>query len=427
MYDLAIIGAGWAGFNACLRAKELGVKVCLIDTGIGGTCLNRGCIPTKALIQSAKIYALLKKSSGFGIEQDNLRINFSKIQERKNKIIQQLMLGMQSRLNGIDFIKSRAEIISAQEIKVDTGIIKTKFILIATGSRSVELPGLKCDALKIITSDQILALEQIPSSLLIIGGGVIGCEFASLFSALGSQVTIVEKLPQLLPGEDKEVAKRIEVIFKKKGIRVNTNADAALMDLNVFTWVLVCVGRTPEITGLGLERLKVSLEKNRVVVNDYLQTSVSNIYAAGDCTAQVMLAHFAAYQGRLAVENMFAQHSQGLGNPVIPACIFTDPEIASVGLNEEKALLAGLPIQVHKFDFLGSAMARIIDETEGFIKIISHRQTEEIIGATIIGPKATELIATLSVAVWAHLKVSQIRAMIFAHPTLSESLHDSMH
>jgi dihydrolipoamide dehydrogenase len=469
MYDLSVIGAGWAGFNACLRAKELGLKACLIEAEqIGGTCLNRGCIPTKALIQSAKIYSLVKKSSGFGIELDNPRINFSKIQERKDKIVRQLAQGMQNRLSGIDFIKSAARIISPNDIKVDGQAIKTKFMLIATGSLPVELPGLKFDSVKIINSDTALALEEVPQSLLIIGGGVIGCEFAGLFSTLGSRVAIAEKMPHLLPGEDEEIARKIEVIFKKKGIKVNTDTDASTLDLNSYAKILVCVGRAPNIAGLGLDELGVKLEKDRVVVNDYLETGVADIYAAGDCAALVMLAHYAAYQGVMAVENMVAKHTHKLqnnglasdcqshklqnnglasdcqshklqnnglasdcqshkaDNPVIPSCIFTDPEIASVGANEEKALAAGLAIKVHKFDFLGSGMARIIEEAEGFIKIISNQKTQEIIGATIIGPKATELIAILTVAVSARLKVSQIRAMIFAHPTLSESVRESL-
>jgi len=426
-YDLAVIGAGWAGFNACLKAKKMGLKPCLIEAAqIGGTCLNRGCIPTKALIQSAKIYALLNKSSNFGIENSGLRVDFTKIQERKNKIIRQLSEGMLGCLSGIDFIQSRAEITAPNKIKVEGREIESKFILIATGSRSVELPGLPFDGKKIFTSDQILALTEIPASLLIVGGGVIGCEFASLFATLGSQVTIVEKLPFLLPGEDKEATKKIEVVFKKKGIKVNTGADALKIDLNVFTHVLVCVGRVPETGGLGLEKIGVKLERGKIIVDDYLQSSVANIYAAGDCTGRLMLAHFAAYQGELAVDNIVVAQSRRLGELAVPACIFTDPEIASVGLNEEKALQAGLNIQVHKFDFLGSGMARIMDETTGFIKIISNRQTDEVIGATIIGPKATELIAILTEAVWARLKISQMRQMIFAHPTLAESLHESI-
>ncbi|MFA5349955.1 MAG: dihydrolipoyl dehydrogenase [Candidatus Omnitrophota bacterium] len=427
MYDLVVIGAGWAGFNAALRARESGLKVCLIECGqIGGTCLNRGCIPTKALIASAKTYSLVKKSSSFGVESDNPRFNFNKIQERKNKLIWGLAQGMQSRLSGIDFIKSDAEIIPGNEIKVDGRILSAKFILISTGSRPVELAQLKFEAPKIISSDEILLLPSVPRSLLVIGGGVIGCEFASLFSALGTEVSILEKLPMLLPGEDKEVARKIEVVFKKKGIKVYTNADLSAVDLNIYDKILVCVGREPNISGLGLEGLSIKLEKKGIAVDDYLRTSVANIYAAGDCTGKVMLAHYAAYQGIVAVKNMISDNKYKADNPVVPACVFCDPEIASVGLNEERASAAGFSIKVHRFDFRASAMARIIDEPEGFIKIISRQDTEEIIGGCIIGPKATELIAILTTAVSSHLKASQIREIIFAHPTLSESLGESI-
>ncbi|MDP3041380.1 MAG: dihydrolipoyl dehydrogenase [Candidatus Omnitrophota bacterium] len=443
MYDLAVIGAGWAGFNAALRAKELGLAVCLIDSNqIGGTCLNYGCIPTKTLIACAKVFSLAKRSSNFGIELDNLRVNLSAIQEKKDKVIRQLAQGMQSRLSGVDFIKSPAKIISTREIKVDGRIINAKFILIATGSLPIQLPELKfdgstsltinpeqgrrIDGKKIISSDEALALSEIPQSLLVIGGGVIGCEFASLFSILGAEVTIAEKMPLLLPSEDRDVARKIEVIFKKKGIKVVTGADVSILELENYSKVLVCVGRAPNTQGLGLEDLGVQLKNNWIAVDDYLQSSLDNIYAAGDCTGKVMLAHYAAYQGVMAVQNMASGNRQKADNLVIPACIFTEPQIASVGVKEEDALVCGCQIKVHKFDFRASAMAQIIDETEGFVKIISNQETGQIIGASIVGPQATELIAVLAVAISSHLTVSEVGAMIFAHPTFSESLHETL-
>ena len=427
MYDLAIIGAGWAGFNAALRAKELGLKVCLIDSHqIGGTCLNYGCIPTKTLIACAKIFSIAKRSSDFGIEVDNPRLNLATIQEKKNKVISHLAQGMQSKLSGIDFINSRAQIISTQEIKVDGRLISAKFILIASGSSAVELPDLKFDGKKIISSNEALALSEIPKSLLVVGGGVIGCEFASLFSILGSQVTIAEKMPCLLPTEDRDVARKIEVIFNKKGIKVVTNADISSFNLENYSKVLVCVGRAPLTLGLGLEDLGVELKNKRIAVDEYLKSSRDNIYAAGDCTAKVMLAHYAAYQGVMAVNNMFSDKRQKADNLVVPVCIFTEPQIASVGLNQEGALGAGLKIKVHKFDFRASAMARIIDEVDGFVKIISNQENGQIIGASIIGPQATELISTLVVAISAGLTINQVRGMIFAHPTFSECLHETL-
>jgi len=427
-YDLAIIGAGWAGFNAAIRAKELGLKVALIEKEqIGGTCLNRGCIPTKTLIQSAKVYSLAKKSKTFGIETPSPQINFSEIQIRKDKIIEQLRKGMESMLKGIDFLKGEAQIVSRNTLKIGQGQINTKFILIATGSKPLELGGLKFDGKKIISSDEILNLKQIPKSLLIIGGGVIGCEFASLFSTLGSEVSIVEKMPQLLPGEDREIAKKLETVFKKKGIKINTNTDATTQDLTNYELVLLCIGRIPKIENLDLEKIGLKLEKNKILVDGYLKTDISNIYAAGDCTGQVCLAHFAAYQGRVACENI--ANPCGLkqaNNYNVPNCIFTDPEIASVGLNEEAARNQGMDIKINKFDFLGSGMARILDETDGFIKIISDNKTGQILGSSIIGPRATELIGILTIAISSRLKVSEIQNTIFAHPTLSECISEAL-
>jgi len=428
MYDLTIIGAGWAGFNAALRAKELGLEVCLIDSHqIGGTCLNYGCIPTKTLINCAKLFSLAKKSSSFGIETDNLRVNLDIIQEKKDKVILQLKQGMQSRLSGIDFINSRAQIISSQEVKIDGRIISSKSILIATGSQPLELAKLKFDRKKIISSDEALAHFEIPRSLLIVGGGVIGCEFASLYSIFGAEVTIVEKMPQLLPAEDGEIAKKLEVVFKKKGINVVTGADISTMDLEPYSKILVCVGRVPNIMGLGLENLGVELEHNQIMVDEYLQSSQGHIYAAGDCTARMMLAHYAAYQGVTAAENIFSSRSQKADNLIVPSCIFTEPQIASVGLKQEDALRAGLKINVHRLDFRASAMARIVDEVDGFIKIVANEENDRIVGASIIGPQATELISTLVVAISAGLTIKQIRGMIFAHPTFSESLHEALH
>lgn len=427
-YDLVIIGAGWAGFNAALRAKELGLKVCLIEKAdIGGTCLNKGCIPTKTLIQSAKVFSLTKKSATFGIETLTPKIAFNKIQERKEKIIQQLRAGMQFMLKGIDFLNAEVQILSPEELKVAEQIIKTKFILIATGSKPLELVNLKFDGKKIISSDDILNLKEIPKSLLIIGGGVIGCEFASLFSILGTQVSIVELMPQLLPGIDKEIARKLENIFKKKGIKVNTNTDAQTVNLSNYDLTLLCIGRAPEAGNLDLDKVGVKLDKGRIAVDEYLKTNISNIYAAGDCAAKIMLAHFAAYQGRVACENIANPNNlRKADNSNIPNCIFTDPEIASIGLSEDEAKNKGIDTKINKFDFLGSGMARIIDETEGFIKVISDKKTEQILGVSIIGPKATELIAIFGLAVSVNLKLSQIRDTIFAHPTLSECITEAL-
>ncbi len=423
-YDLAIIGAGWAGFNAALRARSLGLKVALIEKEqIGGTCLNRGCIPTKTLLQSAKIYTLTKKSKIFGIETTTPQPNFMEIQNRKDKIIRQLRQGMEFMLKGIDFLNLEARILNNDTLEIGQRKINARYILIATGSKPLELGSLRFDGKKIISSDEILDLKEVPRSLLIIGGGVIGCEFASLFSTLGCQVSIVELMPQLLPGIDKEIARKIEGIFKKKGIQVNTHTDAKTADFTHYDLILLCVGRTPKTEGLGLDKLNIKLEKGRILIDEYLKTNIPNIYAAGDCATKTMLAHFAAYQGEVAAENIAnPSHPKKADNLNIPNCIFTDPEIGSVGLTEEEARTKDIDIKINKFDFLGSGMARILDETEGFIKIVSDKETDQILGASIIGPRATELIGILTVVIQSHQKASHLRDTVLPHPTLSEGI-----
>jgi dihydrolipoamide dehydrogenase len=409
MYDLTIIGAGWAGLSASQEAKKSGLKVCLIeDRELGGTCLNRGCIPTKSLIHSAKIFE-----------------DFAQAQARKDKLVQQLRHGLESRINGLDFYNQSAEIPDKNTVKIKDKSIQTKFLLLATGSLPIELSSLKFDAKKIISSDEILDLKEAPKSLLIVGGGVIGCEFASLFSSLGTRVTVVELLTQLLPGEDQEVAAKLASIFKKKGIKVNTSTDAAKLDLAVYELVLVCVGRKPKL--YGLDKLVLKIEGSKIFVDEFLQTSVPGVYAAGDCTGKIMLAHYAAYQARIAVHNIIhPEDPRKADNEIVPNCIFTLPEIASVGLNETKAKDKGLSVKIHKFDFLGSPMARILNDSEGFIKIVSEEKTGKILGAAIVGGRATELIGILSVAINSGLTVSRLKEVIFAHPTLSEGITSAL-
>ncbi|KPK43047.1 MAG: hypothetical protein AMJ78_00350 [Omnitrophica WOR_2 bacterium SM23_29] len=427
MFDVAIIGAGWAGFNAAREARKLGLNVALIEKDeIGGTCLNRGCIPTKALIQSAKIYSLSKKSTKFGVEITDSKINFPEIQKRKQTIVNQLCKGMQSMLKDITYMKGEAQFISNEELSVGNDTIKAKYTIVATGSKPIQIPGISFDGKKVLSSNNLLNLDNLPQSLLIIGGGVIGCEFASLFSILGTEVIIVELMPQLLPQEDKEIAKKLEVSLKKKGIKISTSTDAKTVKLDNYELVLLCIGRAPDLGGLYLTGIGVELEKTRIVTTEYLNTNIPNIFAAGDCTGGKLLAHFAAHQGEIAARNIAKpRHSQAMEPYLIPNCIFTDPEIASIGITEEEAKKKGIELESSKFDFLGSGMARILDEAEGFIKIISDKKTNDILGASIIGPKATELIGIMTVALQSRMKLSQLRNIIFAHPTLSESIQEA--
>lgn len=427
-YDLAIIGAGWAGFNAAIEAKKSGLKTVLIENDkIGGTCLNRGCIPTKTLIRSAKIYSLAKKSNNFGIEINEPKINYPEIIDRKNKIVLELGRGMEFMLKGVDFLPGQARILTPNTIKVGGQELAVKFMIIASGSEPCQIKGLDFDHNKVVSSDDILNLREIPKKLLIVGGGVIGCEFASLFSTLGAQVSIIEKMPQLLPGIDNEIAKKLENILRRKGIKVNTGTDALGVDLNQFDLVLVAVGRVARINGLGLEDCGITIENKKIKVDDFLKTNIANIYAAGDCTGKICLAHFASYQGVTASYNIAHPVSQKkCDNAVVPNCIFTDPEVSSVGINEEEAKAREIETVAHKFDFLGLGMARILDEAQGYIKIISDTKTGFVLGGSIIGPSATELIAPLTLAISNSLKASQIRETIFAHPTLSECIHETL-
>lgn len=427
MYDLTVIGAGWAGFNAALKAKQAGFKVCLIERGsVGGACLNRGCIPTKTLIASAKAYSLVKESSSFGVQSDNPRFDFNQFQERKNNLIQVLSAGMQSRLSGVDLINASAEILPGCKVDAGGRTISARFVLIATGSRPADLPQLRFDGSRVLSSDDILELKSLPRSLLVVGGGVIGCEFASLFNGLGVEVSILEKMPAILNGMDKDVSKKIEIVFKKKGIVVYSGAELSAVDTGAYEKVLVCVGRQANTEGLGLDKAGIKTGRKGILVDDHLMTSQPGVYAAGDCTAKLMLAHYAAYQGAAAVESMISGNKDKVSNNIVPSCVFCDPEAAGVGLSEEDAVSSGASVEVRKFDFRACAMARIIGKADGFIKVVLDRDTQEILGGCIVGPSATELISVLAMAVSVRMKIEQLRSIIFAHPTLSESLRDSI-
>jgi dihydrolipoamide dehydrogenase len=426
MYDLTIIGAGWAGYSAAILAKKYGLNVCLIEKDkLGGVCLNYGCIPTKILFHTTRLFSQIKKSKEFGIEVEDPIINFKEIKERKERVIQRLKNGMLSEIKrkGIEFIEGRAEIITPHRIKVDSKEIETKYLLVATGSKSKELDSLKFDHKKVLDSNDILELETLPKSLLIVGGGVIGCEFAAIFKNLGTDVSIVEITDQLLPGEDREIAKRLESIFKKKKIGVFLQKDASNFDLDDFEKILVCVGRIPNIE--GLEEIGVKIEKGRIYTDDYLKTSVSSIFAAGDCIGRYLLAGVASYEGRIAVENILEKEKKA-NYSGIPNCIFTDPEIASVGFTEEKARTSGFEIEIFKFDFLGMGASHICGDTEGLIKIIIDKNTDLILGAHIIGTMATEIINILASSIRSKIKSSQLKDSIFGHPTFSEAISEAL-
>ncbi|MFC1594430.1 dihydrolipoyl dehydrogenase [Candidatus Omnitrophota bacterium] len=424
MYDLCIIGAGWAGFTAALEARKRGLKACLVEKdSLGGVCLNQGCIPTKVFVHSATLITHIKNSALFGIDSEIKSIDFQKLQLRKRDVVDRLKKGIEFQLKskGVDFLVGAARLVDSNSILVDGKKIESRHILIATGSVPVELPQLKFDGKKVLSSKEVLRLESIPQSLLIVGGGVIGCEFASAFSALGTKVTVVELLDRILPTEDREIAKKIEALFKKKGIEVLTGTNVDSVPKDNFEKVLVCVGRKAYSDELGLDAVGVQLDKSGIQVNEFLQTSNPAIYAIGDCIGGMLLAHVASYEAVVAVENISGK-KMSADYSAVPNAIFTEPEIGSVGFSEEQAREAGYDVQTTKFNFLASGKAHIINETGGFVKIIFDKQSKRILGGVIFGASATELIAIVTQAVKVKLTIDQIYDTIFAHPTLSEGI-----
>lgn len=405
-YDLAVIGAGWAGFNAAQRASKLGKKVCLIeDKEIGGTCLNRGCIPTKAWVAYSK-----------------QNYSFPDIQIKAFQVIERLRQGMQFVLKNqaIDYINGKAKIVSRDTVRVGQDrLIHAKYILIATGSSPRELPDLKFDREKINSTDDVLSWKQLPKNLLIIGGGVIGCEFATIFKRLGVEVTILEIESQLLPGIDLQLSKKLAQVFQKTGIKVELQKKHSEIDLNNFDKVLLSVGRKPSWEGLWEGDVSIKTEKDSIAVDREMRTNISNIFAAGDCVGGYMLAHVASYEGELAVKNMFAKREKK-DYSVIPVSIFTSPEIASVGESEETIRHAAKKYKTATINYLSIGMAHIFGDTQGYVKVIVEAKSGRIAGASIIGLEATELVNVFSIVIKNKLTVKDLRKTVFAHPSISE-------
>lgn len=432
-YDVCVIGAGWAGFNAALRAARLGKKVCLIEEKeIGGTCLNRGCIPTKAFVHYSK-----------------LGLPFVEIQKKKNDVVGRLREGMsyQLRVHKIDYQHGKAKIDTRGQLSLNGDQkIASPFILIATGSSPCDLPNLKIDHQRVIFSDDVLNLTEIPKKILIVGGGVMGCEFACIFKRWGVEVAIVEIMPQLLPGFDAEVSKKLQQFFQKAGIEVHlgkkiedlltfrkpmdTPSPTTVMypllsetsvSLDGFDKVLLAVGRRAATEGIWEKGLNISLKKGFIDVDSELRTNVPHIFSAGDCIGGYMLAHVASYEGELAVSNMFLK-PQKRDYTAIPYSVFTSPEVASIGISEEQAKQAGIAYKTNTVHFLSVGMAHIFEDTQGFVKVIVEEKTGRILGASMIGLQATELVNAFSILMKNNVTVSGLKNTIFAHPSISEIL-----
>lgn len=449
MNKLVVIGGGPAGYVAAITAAQTGKDVTLIDEAdLGGTCLNVGCMPTKSLLESAEVYNIVNHAQRFGVlvDKQSISIDWNQIQTKKSQIVVQLVQGIQylMKKNKIKVIKGKGKFETDHRLRVMQGnkeaIVVGEQFIIAAGSEPTELPFAPFDRKWILNSSHAMSLENIPASLLIVGGGVIGCEFASIYSRLGTKVMIVEMAPQLLPGEDEDIASILREKLEKDGVEIFTGA--ALKGLNNYKkqasfeyegsmhevtpeFVLVSVGRKPRVQDLGLEKAGVQFSNKGITVNEHMQTNVSHIYAAGDIIGGIQLAHVAFHEGTTA-----ALHASGedvkVNYRAVPRCIYTAPEIASVGLSEKGAREQYGDIIIGEFPFTANGKALILGEQMGKVKVIVEPKYQEIVGISIIGPRATELIGQGTVMIHTEVTADIMRGYIAAHPTLSEAIHEAL-
>lgn len=438
-YKIAVLGGGPGGYAAAIRASQLGLSVILIEKSrLGGTCLNWGCIPTKALLSSTDLLAKIRKSEEFGIHVSDISIRLDKIIERKNQIVDSLVEGLDKlfKMRKIEIVREYGRLTGKNEITAESGRkITAENIILATGSEPLELPFFNIDHKNVITSNDALDIDHIPEKMLIIGGGVVGCEFAGIFSELGSDVTIVEMMDYLLPAEDNQVSRTIQTAFKKKGInfKLKTKVEEVIIEKDnsvkvrfsdntedIYTKVLAAGGRSLNIRDNGIDTSDIETESGKFVkINRSMQTNIPNIYAIGDITGKMMLAHAASAQGLAAVSNI-AGTPEELDYSSIPSAIFTSPEIASVGEREQNLKKSGTEYKVSRFSFAANGKAKGLGETEGFVKILTDGTGERLLGAHIVGPHASDLISELVVIKENKLPLHKLINAVHSHPTLSE-------
>jgi len=452
-YEIAVLGGGPGGYVAAIRAAQLGFKTVVIDkNNLGGICLNWGCIPTKSLLKNAEIYDLMKNhSEDFGISVEGLKFDFTKIIKRSRDISDKITKNVEMlvKKNKIDRIRGFGKIVTQNQIDIfdDSGkqidTIKSERIIIATGARPKSVPTIPIDHKNVITSTEAMILEKQPKDLIVIGAGAIGVEFAYFYSVLGTKVTIIEMMENILPVEDKEVSQSLEKSFKKRGIEIYTSAkvekventkDGALVivELNgkkielIAEKVLSAIGVTGNVENFGLEELGVEVEKGHIKVDKKTyQTNITNIYAIGDVIGAPWLAHVASAEGIACVENIKGLHTTPIDYTSIPGCTYCQPQVASVGITEQKAKEDGYKIKIGKFPFMASGKAFASGDRDGFVKLIFDEKYGELLGAHIIGPEATELIAELTLAKSMEATYETIVKTVHAHPTLSESIMEA--
>jgi dihydrolipoamide dehydrogenase len=451
-YDVVVIGSGPGGYSAAVRAGQYGLKTALVERQprLGGTCLLVGCIPTKALLHTADVWDYFKNPEAQGIQAKDPQLNYSKVLDRKNKIVTKHSKGVEflMRKNKVEVIKGNARLLGRGKIEVSgdggTKTIQSKNIILATGSEARMLPGLQPDPNLILTNIEILEMPAIPKSIGIIGAGAVGVEFASIFNRFGSKVTILEMLPRVVPVEDEEISKELDKHFKKTGIRVEIGAKAenirknsSSVSLSVtlangnreemeFDKLLVAVGRKPNTESIGIENTKAELDRGFVKVDAFQRTGEPGLYAIGDVVAGTpQLAHVATAEGMVAVGHIAGKQVRPVNRNRIPGATYTDPGIGSVGLTEAQARAQGFKVKVGKFPFVANSKATILDKHEGFVKVIAEETYGEILGVHIIGPEAFELISEAVTAMEAEATVESMMSTIHAHPTLYESIGEA--
>jgi dihydrolipoamide dehydrogenase len=448
-YDLIVIGGGPAGYAGAIRAGQLGKKVACVEMeNAGGTCLNWGCIPTKALLKSAELYAKMKKADEFGFEVGEIKFDFAKVMERSRGVAGQMAKGIEFlfKKNKVDYVRGRAQVSAPGMVTIMDGdqegtFLKAKNILIATGCKMRHIPELDVDGERVMTSREALANKKLPKSIVIVGAGAIGVEFAYFYNAFGTEVTLVEMLPNVLPVEDEEVSKTLERSFKKQGIKVHTGTKCENFQVGKKSVkldlvkdekkeeveaevVLSAIGVVANIEGVIAYNVKIGLDRNYVKVDDDYQTNVKGIYAAGDIIGPPWLAHVATFEAVEAVNGMFDHgKARRVGN--FPGCTYCQPQVSSTGLTEQAAKEKKLDYKVGKFPFTASGKAVASAASEGFVKVITDAKTGEIYGAHIIGAEATELIAEYGLAMDLEATVEEIHQTIHAHPTLSEAVMEA--
>jgi len=445
---VVIIGGGPAGYVAAIKAAQLGAPVTIIeDTEVGGTCLNRGCIPTKALLASTEVLHRARNLADYGIELNgSVSPNLARIMERKNKVVSTQVKGIRSLLKswGVNLIEGKGILLSPERVEVEErngarSVVEADRIIIATGSRPAQIPVFPFDGERVLSSDDALNIKETPRSMLIVGAGVIGCEFACIFNELGTDITIVEMLPRAVSTEDAEISDILARELKKKGIKLLTGVSVSRLEgradgLHAFLSdgkeliaekVLVSIGRALNSENIGLEAAGIKKgHRGEIIVNDRMETNIKGIYAAGDVTGGMLLAHVASREGIVAASNACGRDT-AMDYSVVPAAIFTSPEIASVGLREHQAIEKGISIITGHFQFRALGKAHAMGEITGLIKLIAEAKTERIIGGHIIGPHASDLIHEIAIAMKAGLKVKDTAETIHAHPTLSEGIMEA--